>query len=249
MATGAIAFGGHSTVLVELDGTRLVTDPLLRGRLFVLRRHHGFDADELGVLDAVLLSHLHHDHLDLPSMRRLGRATRVLTPPGGAGFMRDRGFNEADDLAPGEATTIGALTVRAVEANHEGGRIFGWGPGDTVGYLIEGSARVYFAGDTDLFDGMTELGPGLDVALLPIWGWGPSLGEGHLDPESAAEAAAMIRPRIAVPIHWGSLSPPFATRFWPWLFERPGRQFAEAMARTAPEVEVRVLAPGETLDL
>jgi L-ascorbate metabolism protein UlaG (beta-lactamase superfamily) len=249
MAAGTISFGGHSTVLVELDGIRLVTDPLLRKRLFVLRRHFGFAADELDPLDAVLISHLHHDHLDLPSMRRLGRGTRVVTPPGGAGFMARHGFGEADDLAPGEATRLGTLTIRAVEANHEGGRIFGWGPGDPVGYLIEGSARVYFAGDTDLFDGMSELGPGLDVALLPIWGWGPKVGEGHLNPESAAEAAAMIRPRIAVPIHWGSVSPPFAKRWWPWLFERPGRQFAEAMARTAPHIEVRVLAPGETLRL
>lgn len=244
-----LVFGGHSTVLIELDGTRLVTDPLLRGRLGPLRRHHGFDAAGLGALDAVLLSHLHHDHLDLPSLRRLGRATPVVAPRGGAGFLRRRGFRDVTELAPGEATEIGAVTVRAVDARHEGGRIFGKGPGDTVGYVIEGTQRIYFAGDTDLFAGMAELGSKLDVALLPIWGWGPKLGAGHLDPESAAEAALLVRPRIVVPIHWGSLTPPGANRFWPWLLERPGRLFAEAMARTAPRIKVRVLAPGETLRL
>ena len=67
--------------------------------------------------------------------------------------------------------------------------------------------RVYFAGDTDLFPGMEEaIGP-TDLSLLPVWGWGPTLGEGHLDPRAAAEAARRLRPRVAVPIHWGTFFP------------------------------------------
>src|SRR5262249_60752921 len=73
-----------------------------------------------------------------------------------------------------------------------------------LGDLIEPSTRVYFAGDTDLFGGMQELAPGLDVALLPVAGWGPRVGSGHLDPQRAAETLRLLRPRVAIPIHWGT---------------------------------------------
>ena len=130
-----------------------------------------------------------------------------------------------------------------------GGRIFGLGKGGVVGYVVEGPSRVYWAGDTALFDGMRDLATDLDVAVLPIWGWGPKLGPGHLDPEAAAKALAMLRPRFAVPVHWGTLAPLGAKRLWPWLFERPAREFVEWAGRLAPEVEVRVLEPGESLRL
>src|SRR6185503_2691890 len=103
---------------------------------------------------------------------------------------------------------------------------------------------VYFAGDTGLFAGMARL-PTLDLALLPVWGWGPRLGPGHLDPVGAAEALTLLRPRIAVPIHWGTYSPLWYLRPPAYLSE-PGVAFAREAARLAPEVEVRVLTPGES---
>jgi len=118
-----------------------------------------------------------------------------------------------------------------------------------VGYVIEGPVRVYCAGDTALFPGMQGLATDLDLALLPIWGWGPSLGPGHLDPEDAARALEMLQPRFAVPVHWGTLAPLGARRMWPWLFERPAREFTEWARRLAPEVDVRVLQPGQTLQV
>ena len=74
-----------------------------------------------------------------------------------------------------------------------------------MGYLIRGSHQIYFAGDTDLFEGMATLAPDLEIALVPIWGWGPSLGPGHLDPRRAAEALRLLQPLLAVPIHWETL--------------------------------------------
>ncbi|HEY5815141.1 MAG TPA: MBL fold metallo-hydrolase, partial [Solirubrobacterales bacterium] len=105
------------------------------------------------------------------------------------------------------------------------------------------------AGDTDLFEGMADLGPGLDLALLPIWGWGPTLGAGHLDPERAARAAALLAPRIAVPIHWGTLYPLGLARLRPDPLRMPPREFAARMRDLAPQVEARVLAPGESTSL
>lgn len=241
-----VTYAGHATVLVELDGTRLLTDPVLRSRVGPLRRHGALPArDGPGELDAVLVSHLHRDHADLPSLRRLDREVPLLVPPGAAELFERSGFASVAELAPGESTRIGGVTVTATEAEHAGGRR----GAEAVGFVLSGSRRIYFAGDTDLFDGMEGLGGGLDLALLPIWGWGPSLGPGHLDPERAARATALLSPRIVVPIHWGTLYPLGLARLRPGPLRAPPGRFAARVAELAPQVEVRVLAPGESTSL
>jgi len=245
-----VTYVGHATVLAELDGTRLLTDPVLRARVGPLRRHGSPPAPGVAKdLDAVLISHLHHDHADLPSLRRVGRDVPVLAAPGSGELLERQGFAEVLELAPGESSRIGEVLVTAVEARHPSGGRFER-HSEAVGFLLTGqSRRIYFAGDTDLFDGMEELAPGLDLALLPIWGWGPSLGPGHLDPERAARAAAMLSPRIAVPIHWGTLYPLGLARLRPKPLRSPPREFATWMRTLAPQVEARVLAPGEATSL
>lgn len=118
-------------------------------------------------------------------------------------------------------------------------------PLGAVGFLVMGSSRLYFAGDTDVFDGMSELSEDLDAALLPVWGWGPRVGPGHLDPRRAAQAAALLRPRVAVPIHWGTLAGP---RVW-WRAdpELPVREFEQFLAHYAPGVTARIVPPGDSL--
>jgi L-ascorbate metabolism protein UlaG (beta-lactamase superfamily) len=238
---------GHATALIELGGVRLLTDPLLRDHLGHLRRHGPPPA--AGVtedLDAILISHLHLDHLDLPSLRRLPRATRLLVPRGAGGFLRRQGFPHAEELAAGDRAEVAGVTIDAVPALHDRRRRPYGEEADAIGFVT--GSRVYFAGDTDLFDGMAELA-GIDLALLPVWGWGPSLGEGHLDPEGAARAAALVRPRLAVPIHWGTFYPRMLARYKPDRLTDPPHEFAAAVARLAPEVGVRVLAPGESIEL
>lgn len=244
-----ITYAGHATVLLELDGVRLLTDPVLRGRVGHLRRQTRPPAPDIAAnLDAVLVSHLHHDHADLPSLRRLDRDVPVLAPPRAGEFFERRGFSAVSELAPGASTQVGALTVTATEAMHpRKSRLER--DSEAVGFLLSGSSRIYFAGDTDLFEGMRELGHDLDVALLPIWGWGPSLGPGHLNPERAARAAAMLSPRVAIPIHWGTLYPLGLARLRPDPLRSPPREFAAWMRALAPQTEVRVLAPGEETSL
>jgi L-ascorbate metabolism protein UlaG (beta-lactamase superfamily) len=113
-----------------------------------------------------------------------------------------------------------------------------------VGYVARGENSAYFAGDTGLFPAMAELAGSIGVALLPVSGWGPTLGPGHLDAARAAEAADLIAPRVAIPIHWGTFAPIRPLKGHPDP-SRPPREFAELVARRAPEVEVRVLEPGE----
>jgi L-ascorbate metabolism protein UlaG (beta-lactamase superfamily) len=245
-----ITYVGHGTVLIDVDGTRLLTDPLLRGRVGPLMRHGTAPAAALAEnIDAVLISHLHHDHADLGSLRRLNRELPLLVPPGSREFFGRRGFRFVTELAPGETCRVGQLTVTAVEAHHEGGRRRFARDAQAIGFLARGHRSVYFAGDTDLFDGMDDLDPELDLALLPVWGWGPTLGEGHLDPAGAARAAAAISPRLAVPIHWGTLYPFGLRRFRPDPLQLPGEEFAARVRELAPHVATRVLAPGESTSL
>jgi L-ascorbate metabolism protein UlaG (beta-lactamase superfamily) len=197
----------------------------------------------------VLISHLHPDHLDRRSLRMIGESVPIVTPDGGAAILARRGFTSVTELSPGKNTELAGVPVRATEAMHVGGRFPGRHAGGVAGYLIDGPVRIYFAGDTDLFEGMAELRGQADVAILPIWVWGRTVGRGHLDPERAARAVAMIRPRIAVPMHWGTLAPMGARRGGPWFFERPAREFAAHAKRLAPEVEVRVLEPGDSTRL
>jgi L-ascorbate metabolism protein UlaG (beta-lactamase superfamily) len=245
-----ITYIGHGTVLVEVDGARLLTDPLLRRRIGPLIRHGPVPQPAIAEnLDAVLISHLHRDHADLSSLRRIRRGTPLLVPPGSQCFFQRQGFDAVTELGPGESAQAGGLTVSAVGAVHDGGRRRFTQDPEAIGFLIEGRQRIYFAGDTDLFPGMGDLGPGLDLALLPIWGWGPSIGPGHLDPERAARAAALLSPRVAVPIHWGTLYPIGLARLHGSPLRSPGDEFARQMRRLAPQVEGRVLAPGEVLSL
>jgi L-ascorbate metabolism protein UlaG (beta-lactamase superfamily) len=241
---------GHSTVLVDLDGVRLLTDPVLRSRVAHLRRRELIDPAHYRNIDAVLLSHLHFDHLDPPSLRRLGLGMQLVVPRGGGGLLRQRGFRRVAEVEAGEEIQIGALTVSPTYAEHNGTRLPLFGASAlTLGYTITGNRRIYFAGDTELFGGMAEIGRGLDVALVPIWGWGPSAGRGHLDPRRAAEALRLLRPLLAVPIHWGTYAPLGFGRLQTALLADPVTAFRRHAAELAPEVDVHVLGLGETLCL
>jgi L-ascorbate metabolism protein UlaG (beta-lactamase superfamily) len=240
---------GHSTVLVQLDGVRLLTDPLLRPRLLHLLRVAGpVDAEAIRELDAVLISHFHYDHLDLASLRGLGPSPRVVVPGGGGEYLRKRGFAQVDELGIGDEVPIGPVSVRATRAEHDTRRGLVGGKAVAVGYAVTGSARVYFAGDTDLFDELDGLVPDLDVALLPVAGWGPRLPAGHLDPRGAAEAARRLRPRVAVPIHWGTYRRIGLPRDEA-LLRAPAEEFAAHVQELAPDVEVRILPVGGSLEL
>jgi L-ascorbate metabolism protein UlaG (beta-lactamase superfamily) len=243
-------FLGHSTVLLEMGGQRVLTDPLLFDRVTLLRRQVSpLPAALYSAIDVALISHAHHDHLDLASLRLLGSDVLVVAPRGIGRVIRGAGFGQVAELEIGQSLALGSLQVSAVPALHSGYR-WPFGPaGEAVGYLVdEGSERVYFAGDTDLFDEMAEL-DGIDLALLPVWGWGPRLGRGHLDPRRAAQALRLLRPRAAVPIHWGTLWPLGLGRVMPHRLQQPPLDFARHAALLAPEVQVLLTPPGETVPI
>ncbi len=240
-----ITWFGHSTVLVELDGIRVLTDPVLGRRVAHLRRHHkSLDARELLPIDLVLVSHAHWDHLDVRTLARLGREQPVLVPRGAGVLLRRRGFVDVREADEADEIAVGDVTILVTHADHDASR----GPlgvdAPARGYLVRGTRRIYFAGDTDVFAGMADFA-GVDVALLPVSGWGRKVPAGHLDPERAAQAAALMLPGLVVPIHWGTYSPMHRR----WKTGRPAEELREIVRGRALPVEVRTLEIGETLDV
>lgn len=250
-----ITWWGHSTTAIEDVGTRLLTDPVLTWRIGHLRRRRGpAPGPDAADCDAVLISHLHADHLHLTSLPLIAPDAALVVPRGAARLIQQTCGNALADrcieMAPGNQVRIGAVTVTAVTAIHDGRRL-PWSSysAPALGFRVDGSLGLWFAGDTDLYDDLAaEAGP-VEVALVPVGGWGPSLGPGHLDPVRAAEAVRRVGARVAVPVHFGTFWPIGMEWARPDLFLAPGTQFRTVMAAVDPTVRIELLAPGESAEL
>jgi L-ascorbate metabolism protein UlaG (beta-lactamase superfamily) len=207
--------------------------------------------DRLRDIDVVLISHLHWDHLDIPSLRVVGMDTPIVVSAGAGPWLRGIGFSDVREIAAGDEVALGGVTIEAVPAFHSAFRPPVGPSAPPLGYVVRGSRSVYFAGDTDMFEGMADLarsGETIDVALLPVWGWGPVLGRGrHLDPKRAAQSLRLIRPRAAVPIHWGTYWPHALGRVLPARLVEPPAAFAEYAAELAPKVRTLPTAVGDVV--
>lgn len=249
-----ITWWGHATATVLDAGVRVLTDPVLTNRIGHLRRRRGpAPGAAAAVADLVVISHLHADHLHLPSLAKLEPGTPVLLPAGALAAVpslrRLRG-PEMVEVTCGDEVRVGAVTVRAVPARHDGRR---WPMVrrrvSALGYVITGQATTYFAGDTDLYPEMPDAVGRCDLALIPVGGWGPRLGPGHLDAVRAAEAVAGLAAGCAVPIHFGTFCPiGFSAGPGSW-FDRPGREFAAHAGRETPSTAVHELHPSQSADL
>ena len=178
---------------------------------------------DLGRFDAILLSHAHHDHLD----KRLRcasstRPRRSWRRRAAARALRGSG-RTVHTLGSGEELELAGVRVRAVPAVHDGRRIPVGRPTSGVGFVAGG---VYFAGDTEPYPEMAELAGTLDAALVPVAGWGPRVGPGHMDPREAARRSRCCGPRWRCPIHWGTYR-----RIGHRPAGDPAREFVEHAAR------------------
>jgi L-ascorbate metabolism protein UlaG (beta-lactamase superfamily) len=205
----SVTFVGHGTTLLTSAQARVLTDPLLANFLWGLRRAeaavlHPADAADVSL---ILISHAHHDHLHLPTLRKLPKTATIVVPPRCAGLVESAGFARVTVLEPGQELGHRDLTVTAVAARHDGRRgLGGWrGAG---GYVIRsGSVSVYFAGDTAYFSGFEEIGRRLhpQVALLPIAGYEPlAMRDTHMSPLDALYAFEDLGAEVLIPIGHGS---------------------------------------------
>lgn len=244
-AADRVTYLGHSTLLVEQGGARILTDPILTRRVTFIRRVGRHLADDALDPSVVLISHAHLDHLHRSSMRRVARGVPVIVPRGLGRLVTSWGAQDVLEVSAGDTVTLGTIRLTATRAVHSGFRPPTGPRAEAIGYLMEGGGRrTYFAGDTDLFPEMSDLAdPTTDLALLPVWGWGPNLGPGHLTPQRAAEAVALIRPRVVIPIHWGTLWP-IAMHWRRHMLVEPPLVFARDVDALELPTRVVILPPG-----
>jgi L-ascorbate metabolism protein UlaG (beta-lactamase superfamily) len=251
-----VSYIGHATVLIEIGQIRVLTDPILRDRFFFMQRNgHNYGPDLLAnhAPDIVLLSHLHYDHVDLPSLRRLPSTTTVIAPKRSGSYLARWAGVDVYEVAEGDRIQVADVEITVVPADHGNAYPLPRPMTSCVGYALRNRLSVYFAGDTALFDGMADIGKDfdLDLALLPVWGYSHRVGSGHLTPMTAAEALTRLQPRVAVPIHWGSFRYPGPRFLWKraGYMSTPPRTFAEYASRLAPETDVRILQPGQATEV
>jgi L-ascorbate metabolism protein UlaG (beta-lactamase superfamily) len=254
-----ITYIGHATLLLELGGVRVLTDPHFGPRLgrFLPRvSAPGIAIVDLPAIDVLLLTHAHADHLSFACLDALPNDVPLLSPPAVARWLARRGYVHAQALAPDEAANIRGLTIWAAAAKHYGSRygIDRWRSAANMYLLLGQRHSVFFAGDTALtdhtdqmvHDHVTRESRQLDVALLPIghapW-WKPGFRRGHLTSSDALNLFERTQARHFVPFHWGTFHHVSAGAF----------DAIDRLRARLPSYEhrerVRILEPGETLVL
>jgi L-ascorbate metabolism protein UlaG (beta-lactamase superfamily) len=245
---------GHASTTVEAGGVRVAVDPLLTDRLAHLVRYADSPGPEAARADLVLVSHQHLDHLHVPSLARFAPDVPLVVPRGSEPVLSRLADRPLVPVEPGDLVERAGVRVEVLAASHDGRRH----PldrsetpalGFRVTHLVDGDTW-WFPGDTGLREDMRRIEP-VDLAVVPIGGWGPTLGEGHMGPADAAEAVSRVGARRALGVHWGT--------FWPVglrrlargnhreLFEAPGRRFVESLAGSGTEAVVT--SHGETVEL
>ena len=252
-----VTWVGHSTLLIQLDGVNILTDPHWGERASPVTfagpkrvTPPGLAFDDLPPIHVVLISHDHYDHLDVGTVQRLAAAhrPRFLVPLGLKAWFADLGITEVEELDWWQERRVRGLTLTCVPAQHFSGRT-PWERNQRLwsGWAVAGrSKRLYFAGDTAYYEGLREIGARLgpfDLAAVPIGAYLPPeiMKPSHLSPEEALQALGDVRGRRFVPIHWGT----FDLADEP-LAEPPRRLEAEAARLGLGPDRVWILRHGET---
>lgn len=245
-----VTWWGHASSTITIAGTRIALDPVHPRQLAHLRRRVDVPPPPASSADLVLISHLHADHLHLPTLRSFPVTTEIVVPTGARPLLRGLPHS-VTEVAPHDSLVRRCVTIEALPAHHPPHRF----PGSRLhapplGFRLSGGgSSVWFPGDTGLFDGLDAVRE-VDLALIPIGGWGPSLGEHHLDPSQAVEAIRRVGAQWAVPVHFGTYWPvglELARRTRRRLFVEPPARFADELRGRLPGVRLDLPAPGDVL--
>jgi L-ascorbate metabolism protein UlaG (beta-lactamase superfamily) len=249
-----VTFINHASLLIQTENVNILTDPIWSERCSPVpfagpKRHHppGIRFEDLPPIDAVLVSHNHYDHLDVPSLQRLASAhrPRIFTALGNGAFLRARQIANGTELDWWQSDAVGGVRIHVVPAQHFSSR--GLADRDAnlwCGYVIETPhGSIYFAGDTGWgshFERIRERFAPIRVAMLPIGAFRPVwfMRAVHISPGEAVRAAAALRAEFAIPMHYGTFH-----------LGDDGQDEPVEVLRREGGGGFRVLKPGESLEL
>ena len=250
-----ITWLGHSSMLIEIDGHRVLTDPVFSERsspwsFYGPKRFHPVPLanDDLPPLDAVVLSHDHYDHLDKDTIIALSEQVPLFVAPLGVGAHLEYWGVEPErivELDWWDSTQVGGLELTATPSRHFSGRSL-WDQKRTLwaSWAIIGEAhRVYFSGDTAMFPGFKEIGERFgpfDATMMEVGAYSSDWPDVHLGPEQAVDAHRMVRGQLLFPVHWGTFDLAYHT--WVEPVERL------RIAAAAADVPLVVPQPGQSIE-
>jgi len=204
----AVTWLGHAGFFAQVGGLNIAIDPVWALWLGPAKRlrHPSVWAHDLPPIDVVLITHAHHDHLHLASLRKLAAAQPIIVPEGVGSLVKNCGFGRIVELKTWQSATFGDLRITLTPARHWGARMIHDTHRGFGGFLVQSpSQTLYHCGDSSMFDGFTEIGKRsrIDVALMPIGAYQPPSGRPvHMNPEEALDAFEMVGARHMVPMHF-----------------------------------------------
>lgn len=244
---------GHSTVLIQLDGLNIITDPVFSTHILGFTKRHiepGIPFKKLPKINAIIISHEHDDHLDKATLKKFDKNIPIIIPEGLKHGIAKLGFKDIRGLKWWEKTEIDGLKITATPAKHFLSHI--------ISCVIEGSKTVYFAGDAGLSDYFKEIGKkfNIDVAMIPMGAYRPFLSfiiphfskyseKVHIIPPDVPLVQEWLRAKVVVPIHWDVFKISYSVDF----VEKPGEKMKEIIRKQNLASKIKILKPGGILDL
>ena len=249
-----ITFINHATLLVQMDGVNILTDPIYSRTvsfMFPRRQKPGIPFEDLPPIDYILVSHSDYDHLNQKTLRKLRRKgeSTIVTPKGLALYARKARFENIVELETWESTERPDLTITCTPAKHHSKRTSWDRTGSACcGFVLQSKSHtVYFAGDTGYAEFFKELGFrfAIDAALLPIGAYKPEkwFKNLHLHPATAVKAFLDLKARHLIPYHWGTF----------WISDEPMAEPPQLLLAESERFQLRdkvhILNNGESIQL
>jgi len=241
-----ITWIGHASFLIQTPEHSILIDPNWARWLKVIKRlrEPGLSVNDLPVIDLVLVTHAHFDHLDKKSLRSVAANQPIVVPEHVGSLVQGLGFNRVQELKRWESMELGLLKITLTPASHWGARMLHDQHRGFGGFLIEYAGRTIFhCGDSAWFEGFSEIGGKnkIDIALLPIGAYdAPSGRDVHMNPEEALRAFQALKAGLMIPMHYGT----FRLGFEP-LDEPPDRLLGHARSLGIDD-RIRILREGES---
>jgi L-ascorbate metabolism protein UlaG (beta-lactamase superfamily) len=244
---------GHSTVLIQLDGLNIITDPVFSTHILGFTKRHiepGIPFKKLPKIDAIIISHEHDDHFDKATLKKFDKNIPIIIPEGLKHGITKLGFKDIRGLKWWEKTEIGELKITAAPTKHFLSHI--------ISCVIEGTKTIYFAGDAGLSDYFKEIGEkfNIDIAMLPMGAYRPFLSfiiphfskyseKVHIIPKDIPIVREWLKAKVVIPIHWDVFKISYSVDF----IEKPGKKMKEIIRKQNLASKIKILEPGEIFDL